>query len=473
MQGYFESKEFRQLLGSYETAQQQGTSLFLDSEQLTDIAEYYHWMGRTNDAIDVIDYALDIYEGATAPLVLKARITLLSLDDAEEAMSLAEQIEDKSDFDYYYIKAEILIAVNKANEADLFLETCLDQIMKSETTDFMLDTATLFADYEQTALARKWLDRIEDKDMADYRETLGRVCYFEHQYEESIRLFEGLIDDNPYSTYYWDMLACVHLAMDNASEAITSSEYAIAISPDDEDALLYKAQALMRLKNYDAAIEFFDRYSQVRPCNIDGWLNAGLCHVLINRYKEGIACLLEAETKSEQYNSDRLMEIYQELVFAYSHEHTIDKALEYVSKMEELYGCDKDDTMVLRGHVFMENDMQEKAQQCYQKAIDNSLCSPTILLRVAISLYDNNFLDIAYSILQGMTSIDRRSLPQTYAYLAVCAYDLDMREDYLTYLSMAAEYDPATAKDVLEHLFPDGMQPQDYYDYAKMNHLKI
>ena len=473
MQGYFESKEFRQLLGSYETAQQEGTSLFLDSEQLTDIAEYYHWMGRTDDAIDVIDYALGIYEGATAPLVLKARITLLTMDDAEEAMSLAEQIEDKSDFDYYYIKAEILIAVNKANEADLFLETCLDQIMEADNTDFMLDAATLFADYEQTSLARKWLERIGDKEMVDYRETLGRIYYFELQYEESIRLFEGLIDDNPYSTYYWDMLACVHLAMDNANEAITCSEYAIAITPDDEDALLYKAQALMRLKNYDAAIGFFNRYSQVRPCNIEGWMNAGLCHVLSNRYEEGIVCLLEAASKSLQYNSDRLMEIYQELVFAYSHEHCIDKALEYVDKMEELYGCDKDETMVLRGHVYLENAMQEKARQCYKKAIDDSMCSPTIMLRMAVSLYDNNYINIAYGILKGMTSIDMRSLPQTYAYMAVCAYDLDIREDYLTHLSMAVEHDPASAKNVLEHLFPDGMQPQDYYDYAKMNHLKI
>ena len=114
MQGYFDSKEFEQLLATYEEARQRGESIFLDSEQLTDIAEYYHWMGRSDDAVAVADQALSMYEGATAPLVLKARIALLTHNDPKGALALAEQIEDKYDLDYYYIKAEIFIAINKA-----------------------------------------------------------------------------------------------------------------------------------------------------------------------------------------------------------------------------------------------------------------------------------------------------------------------------------------------------------------------
>ena len=37
MQGYFDTKEFEQLLASYEEAQQRGESIYLDSEQMTDI----------------------------------------------------------------------------------------------------------------------------------------------------------------------------------------------------------------------------------------------------------------------------------------------------------------------------------------------------------------------------------------------------------------------------------------------------
>ena len=120
MQGYFENKEFERLLTSYEEAKQRGENLFLDSEQLTDIAEYYHWMGRSEDAVAVADQALSMYEGATAPLVLKALIALLTNNDPKGALALAEQIEDKFDLDYYYIKAEILIAIDSSHRSDRF-----------------------------------------------------------------------------------------------------------------------------------------------------------------------------------------------------------------------------------------------------------------------------------------------------------------------------------------------------------------
>ena len=175
MQGYFDNKEFKQLLASYEKAQQRGESIFLDSEQLTDIAEYYHWMGRSDDAVAVADQALSMYEGATAPLVLKARIALLTNNDPKGALALAEQIEDKFDLDYYYIKAEIFIVINKAEEADLYLEYCLEQVDDNDYEDFLLDVATLFVDYEQTALARKWLERSEERELNDYQEILGRI----------------------------------------------------------------------------------------------------------------------------------------------------------------------------------------------------------------------------------------------------------------------------------------------------------
>ena len=66
---------------------------------------------------NVADYALSIFQGATSPLVLKSRIALLVDNDPEKAMALAAEIVDKFDLDYYYIKAEIMIVTNKADQA--------------------------------------------------------------------------------------------------------------------------------------------------------------------------------------------------------------------------------------------------------------------------------------------------------------------------------------------------------------------
>lgn len=470
MQGYFESKEFEQLLASYEEARQRGEHIFLDSEQLTDIAEYYHWMGRTGDALAVADEALTMYEGATAPLVLKARIALLTDNDPKRALDLAEQIEDKYDLDYYYIKAEIFIAIDKAGEADLYLEYCLDQVGDNDYGDFLLDVATLFVDYEQTALARKWLERSEERELNDYQEILGRILYFEKDFEGSIKIFEHLVDSSPYTTYYWDMLACNQLALGQPNEAIDSSEFAIAINPNEESALLYKGQALMRLTNYEEAIPFFERYSSLRPSNVDGLLNKGMCLTYLNRHDEGLSCMEAAATAARRYCPERLWEIYQEMVFTYSQRHDVAKALACIDRMGKLKDGDASETMVLRGHVHLENFDLSAAHDCFRQAIEGSGYSPLIMMRVAVSLYDNNYVQTAYNILSGFQPKDFEELPQTYAYLAICAHDLGKEEEYLDSLRKAVQQSPDSARAVLSPLFPADLEPDDYLDYAQKHH---
>ncbi len=472
MDSYFDSKEFRDLLARYEEAQQRGESLYLDSDQLSDIGDYYHWRGDTNRALAVADEALSMFEGATSPLLLKARIALLRENNPKKAMQLAEQIEDKYDLDYYNIKAEILIASLKSEEADLWMETCLDQLSEHDYDDFVLDTALLFIDYEQPAFARKWLAKSSETELPDYKEVVGRIHYCEGDYKACEDVFEQLLDEHPYSAYYWDMTACAQLAQGHLSDAITSSEYAIAINPNDEDALLYKAQALMKLKNYEEAIVYFERHGALRPANIDGPLNAGLCKTYLNRYDEGVADLLKAEKAAKEHIPGRLVDIYLELAFAYSQQGKIAEAMEAIDKMERLPESNVDEITVLRGHVYLENQHPDEAQDFFRQAVEHSIYSPIILLRVAISLYDNNYIQVAYNILTGLTPSDFQKIPQAYAYLSICAYDLGLHQEYLNYLKTAAEKAPSETASILGFLFPEGMEPSDYYSYAK-NHPTI
>jgi hypothetical protein len=40
-QAYFDSKEFQQILKQYEESIQQGSSIYMDADDLADIADYY------------------------------------------------------------------------------------------------------------------------------------------------------------------------------------------------------------------------------------------------------------------------------------------------------------------------------------------------------------------------------------------------------------------------------------------------
>lgn len=131
---YFESNEFKATLKKFEEAERRGQEIILDSEEFVDIAEYYYNHGKVNAAIEIINRAIDLYPGAAAPLLFKARMALLDYNDINKANLYADLINDKNDLEYFYLKAEIMINEGKIEEADNYLENKYEEIDDDEKT---------------------------------------------------------------------------------------------------------------------------------------------------------------------------------------------------------------------------------------------------------------------------------------------------------------------------------------------------
>lgn len=125
---YFLSNEFRSVLKRFEKAEADGNHAMLDSDELVDVAEYYYNTGNVKYALEIIDTALSVYPGSVAPLLFKARVALIEEKDVGMAEAYTEMIEDKADLDYYYMKAEILLAGGHAAEADEYLEKSMSTL---------------------------------------------------------------------------------------------------------------------------------------------------------------------------------------------------------------------------------------------------------------------------------------------------------------------------------------------------------
>ena len=100
----FSSQEFRELLNEYERAEQQGYTPLLSSDDYTDIAEYYHYKGDFDRALQTIDQAIGVYPGALGPLVFRARAALMREENAEkeeksEKAEPAPKEDEKAAFD--------------------------------------------------------------------------------------------------------------------------------------------------------------------------------------------------------------------------------------------------------------------------------------------------------------------------------------------------------------------------------------
>ena len=461
---YFESEGFKKILRQYEDSVQSGHPAYMDDDALADIADYYHYEGRLDEASDAIELALQFNPDAIGPLLYKAR-EALSLGNFRLARDYAERIRIIDLDEHLFLKGEILICEGKTEEADeLFRKQYLD-LPPDEQMDYVYDVANLFAEYNDYNKSFEWMARSQGDDSDDFKELMARTLFGIGKYEDSSRLFNELLDHNPYSKVYWNALASAQFMSEDYGASITSSEYAIAIDPNDAESILTKANGLYHLENYDEALSYFEKYSEINSSDEFGYLHQGTCLINLGKYDEAITRLLTAESKAPKA-SQYLPEIYQELAFAYSELKLPEIALQYIDKTEYL-DCDHIDMEVIRGHILVANKRLKEAEDVFKNVIKESGNAPKTMLRVMVSLYDNRYVSASYKLFKKFFNFVDDDWSDGYSYMALCCWDIKHYDEFVEYLKKAVEKNPREAKMVLGHLFPIGMKVTEYQKFIE------
>lgn len=265
---YYQSKRFLNILSQYEESEKTGLTAFLDPDDYTDVAEYYQQKGLSDKALQVASQAHAIFPDATAPLAFMARAALINEYDAEKAAELCDQIMDRSDPEYIYIRAEIMLATNHADEADNYLHRELENTEnEDDRNDFVIDVTTLFVDYEHVERASSWLAMCTDKEDPDYEVLNGRILMMRQDYEKASTVFNKQLEKDPYDQPVWNYLSRCQAMSGKTADALSSSEFALAIAPNDSEAILNKANALYLLDNNEEALAYYQRYANICPSN--------------------------------------------------------------------------------------------------------------------------------------------------------------------------------------------------------------
>ncbi len=464
---YFKSEEFLELLGNYEAAINAGNSPFMDAEDLVDIADYYVWKGFEDKAETVIDYALELYPTSTLPNVFKAR-KALNMGDITLASSYFDNIENHDDPDYHYLKAEIMIADGDIEEADDYLRNYSKRVEPDEYEGFICDCANLYIDYGESEKAYEWMLRSRGDDSDDFKELMARALFGLEKFEDSIRMFKELLEHNPFSKVYWNALATAQYMNKEYAESITSAEFAIAIDPNDSEAINNKASGLFRMGNFNEALKYYEKYSELSPDNEYALFQQGICLVNMKRVEEALVVLRKALAVGSK-DSEYRLPIYQELAFCYSAMHQLDQALEMIEKVKA-FNYNSLDVLIVEGHILLENNQLHKAQEVFMQAIEQSHNSPDVMLRVIVSLYDNRYLNACYAMMLEFLKDVKEYYPNFKsgnAYMALCCYDMGRVEEFMKYLRLAVANDPQEATVVLSCLFPEGTPVSDFVKYME------
>jgi len=461
---YFESEGFKKLLEQYEDSVKSGHLVYMDADDLADIADYYHYGGRLDDAAAAIELALQFNPDAIGPLLYKAR-EALSLNNFRTARDYAERIRIIDQAEYLYLLGEILICEGKTEEADELFRKQFMELPPDEQMDYVYDVANLFAEYNDYNKSFEWMARSQGDDSDDFKELMARTLFGIGKYEDSSKLFNELLDHNPYSKVYWNALASAQFMSEDYGASIASSEYAIAIDPNDAESILTKANGLYHLENFEEALSYFEKYSEKNNTDEFGYLHQGTCLINLGRFEEAISRLLIAEDLALP-DSQYLPEIYQELAFAYSELKQPETALYYIDKTENL-DCDHIDMEVIRGHILVANKRLREAEIVFKNVILESGNAPKTMLRVMVSLYDNRYVSASYKLFKKFFNFVDDDWNEGYSYMALCCWDIKHYDEFIDYLKKAVEKNPKEAKMVLGHLFPIGMKVTEYQQFIE------
>lgn len=468
-ENYFQSGEFKEILRRFEESERGEASEFFDYDQLMDIAEYYNMLGNVSYAKQIIEKAIHIFPDSIYPQVFKARMALVCDNDPALARDIVSNISDTTDLEYIYIVAEIMLYEQQYDKADRYLGELYTEMDEETALDFVIDVATLFADYEDSFHAEKWLMCSPETDAEDYQDIKGRIETLKGNYEEAEKIFNELLDQDPYSTDYWNHLASAQLRAGKFGDSIQSCEFTLAINPDDADAVLLRANALLQIAYYEQAAKAFAKYAQLRPQEETGELYQAVALSNLNCFEEAVTHYQRAERLCHK-SLDTLHDIYHDLAFCLSRLKRMDEALAYTDKLEKL-AKDRDyDIAILRGHIYLENNDAAKSRDCFLEAIASSEGDPEVFFRIAISSIDNGYVEYAYQCLQVMFALVPDDWKEGYAYLALCCKELNKKDEYLAALQTACEINPEEAKTALDYLFPDSVRPEDYYEYTIHQH---
>lgn len=470
MDQYYKSQEFREVLAQYE-AIARGEGGFIDAADYADVAEYYLADSDEPRAYEAAQRGVEIFPDALAPLAVLARIEL-SRNHVDTAKQLIERAEDKDELEYFYVQAEIMIVEGKVQEAERFLASIESD---DDPDDIALDIAAIFIDHNEFALARKWLEKVKNRSLPDAQDFEAHILTGEGRLEEGEKKVNELLDEDPYSTEHWNHLASVQYQKADYNASIESSDFALAINPDNAEALLNKANSFYALQNYPEALTFYRRFLKLRPDNVAACYYCGLTLAMLERHEQSVECLkdtlalaLKNNDGNDKDKTEFLDDILSELAYQLNETGHPAEALQYLEQsltsLKKREGTEEQQAQVylIMAKVHLLKGDAEKTFELFERA--REVCNtPETFVRMTAVVYECGYTEKAYEILGSVLfEGEGRDWTVGHAYLARYAYALGQKDLYKLLLLISLERNPAEAQFMLSDLYPAGTKPEDY-----------
>lgn len=394
-------KKLHELAEQYEAARAANQPIYLDAEDLADLADWYAARNKYDLANDVVKYGLDLHPDSP-PLLIQQAYLYLDAGNRTKALEIAEQISDDYLPEVKILKANILINQGETEEAEKLLDTLED---KEELAN-ILEVSYMYLDTGYPEKALEWLSLGQEEHSE--RESFIAIsadCYYAQGLIEKAAIFYNkLIDINPYSAPYWFGLARCYFDQQMFDKAIEACDYALVSDDEFADAYIMKGHAFFQLGNEESAYENYAMAEKNHALPTD-FLNMfmGLSKLAANEWEEAYEHL-EKAINSQEPDSPLLSTAYAQAGLCLFKMGKKRKANQYFKKSHEL-GPDDFDAYLLEGRAYMENGEYEKGVKRWAKALE---ISPTAETWNEIGMYgvEMGQLDYAKMAFEQVKELD-------------------------------------------------------------------
>ena len=279
--GFYESPEFRELLAKYEKSIKLGMGIYLGIDEFADLLSYYLSIDRPDDATNALEAAKRLHP--TAPELVKMEIRILLYNgEASQALERFNDLKYLDEAEKLTIKAEIMLALRDFKQARDIAITLLS--MKTPDQGYVYEGLEILLD---CGFAHEALEICERAlKMAPGQTNLKEVkaeCLIELQrISEAVRIYNELLDENPYSTFYWEQLGHIYYMVKKFGKSLECFEYENTINEEIEYASMMQAYCYYFLRDYKKAKELFGVLAKKYSNTVMPIFYIGLCH-----YHEG------------------------------------------------------------------------------------------------------------------------------------------------------------------------------------------
>jgi tetratricopeptide (TPR) repeat protein len=363
-----ESRDIQELMQRYQNLKYGRANAYIEEDDFEKIIEHLDDKDEITEAIEAANLALNQYPFSALLMIKKADL-LLATRKYKEALILLDTaaLYDHKDMNLFILKTDAYLALDQPAEAIVLLQEALHLFEGQERTELLFELADVYDDHEAFDKVFDCLQLVLEEDPSN-EEALYKICFwtdFTGRNEESIRLHQHLIDEQPYNALAWFNLAAAYQGLKLHEKAIDAYQFAIVIDEKFDYAYRNMGDAYLRLRKYKEAIEALEKVLELsRPEDVI-YEAIGHCYHRMKNYAQA-----RFHYKKAVHLNSEDSRLFQKIAITYMLEEKWQMA---IKQLEQAIRIHKhiNEYFILMGECYMHLDQNKEAAFYFGTVVKN------------------------------------------------------------------------------------------------------